>query len=451
MKLKNLFFAVASVALLTACDKEVAVTGISIDPTAVTFNEIGQKDTLTATLAPADAKADVVWTSSNTAVVTVEGDGMNAIITAVGNGTAKISATADIFTTECSVTVNVAPTGVGSKENPYAVEDAISKSSGDKDKIDEAGVWVKGFIVGHYNSNTKQVETADADGYNIMIASSASQTDKSKMVCVQVPAGDIRNGLALMNNATLLGKEVIVHGDITTYNTLPGVKNTDGYWLIESNTGINPPEPGNFNVPVMSISELLALYTGSDVTLSGEKKIVGVVTSDLVGGNSTSKKNLVVTSENNLSGIAIRFSDKDNTYSMGDKIEVLLSGKLTKYAEALQLSVALVNTSKIGTANIAPRTTTIEAVNANLPSFEFCVVTVPGVLTGPNGATTYGSSSAHQTNVLTNGTNKIDVFVAKYSTFVSESLPSGTVNVTGIVQKYNTTNQLIIRNLNDVK
>ncbi|MGC3976768.1 MAG: DUF6359 domain-containing protein [Paludibacteraceae bacterium] len=451
MKLKNLFIAVAALLVMSACKTEDSVTGISVNPTNATLTKIGETTTLTASLAPSGAKANVTWSSSNSAVATITGNGLTATVTAVGKGTAKITAAVDIFTAETQITVNINDTGEGSKDNPYSVETAVSKSSGDKDKIDVAGVWVKGFIVGHYNSDTKAVETTDADGYNLVIATSASETDKTKMVCVQLPAGDIRNALALKDNPTLLGKEVKVHGDITTYNTMPGIKNTDGYWLIESNTGINPPEQGNFNVPVISISELAAKYTGTDVTLSGENKIIGVVTSDLVGGNSTSKKNIIITSENNLSGIAIRFSDKDNTYSMGDKIEVLLDGKLTVYGNALQLSVGLVNTSKVGTATITPRTTTIEAVNANISTYEYCVVTLQGTLNGANGATTYGSSTAHQTNTLINGSNSIDVFVSKYSSFVSSVLPTGTVSVTGIVQKYETKNQLIIRNLNDVK
>ncbi len=74
---------------------------------------------------------------------------------------------------------------------------------------------------------------------------------------------------------------------------------------------------------------------------------------------------IVVTSEDNTTGIAIRFSDKDNTYALGDKIEVLLTGKLTVYAKALQLSVAIINTAKIGNATITPREATVEELNTN--------------------------------------------------------------------------------------
>ena len=75
--------------LFSACEKEVAITGIAVDPGTLTLTEVDQTGTLTATLAPAEAKGDVVWSSSNSAVATVTGDGLTAVVTAVGKGTAK--------------------------------------------------------------------------------------------------------------------------------------------------------------------------------------------------------------------------------------------------------------------------------------------------------------------------------------------------------------------------
>lgn len=453
MKVKNLFLAlIAFSLLLVGCEKEETVTGVSLNSTSVDFEKIGDTQTLTATLSPAGVKADVTWKSSDTKVATVEGNGLTAVVTAVGKGKAKITASVDIFTAEVNVFVNAnTNTGAGSKESPYSVEYVIGKSSGNKDVIDQPAVWVKGIVVGRYDSNSKSITTEDPDGVNLVIAASATEKDVKNAVCVQVPLGDIRNGLSIKDNPSIVGKEIIVHGDITTYNTMAGVKNTDGYWKIAENTGINPPEKGNFDVPVMSISELVAMYKGSDVQLKGEKKIVGVVTSDLEGGNSTSKKNIVITSENNTSGVAIRFSDKDNTYVLGDKIEVLLTGSLTAYAEAPQLSVAIINTAKVGKATITPRTATVADIVDNIANYEFCVVTLQGTLTGPSGATTFGKSDAHQSNTLSNGGKSVIVFVAKYATFINEKLPTGNVTLTGIAQRFNADRQLIIRNMSDVK
>jgi hypothetical protein len=136
---------------------------------------------------------------------------------------------------------------------------------------------------------------------------------------------------------------------------------------------------------------------------------------------------------------------------LGDKIEILLTGKLTVYAKALQLSVASVNTAKIGTATITPREATVEELNTNFKSYEFCVVKTQGVITAESGKTSYGNSSTHQNNTLTNNNSSLVLFVAKYSTFIAEAIPANAVSVTGLMQVFNDTKQIVIRNLEDVK
>jgi len=244
MKSKTLFsMTVAALALLfSACEKEVAVTGISIDPTAVTFAEIGQKDTLAVTLAPADAKADVVWTSSNTAVVTVEGDGLTAVITAVGNGTAKISAAADIFTAECSVTVNVGTgeeEGDGTENKPFTVEQAIANQGSLK--------WVEAYIVGNIDGEGKSISTESkfaapfTIATNLLIADSQTETDYTKCVPVQLPSGAIRTGLNLVDNSGNLGKKVKLYGSLETYFAQAGLKAVSYFELEGGATGGTKP------------------------------------------------------------------------------------------------------------------------------------------------------------------------------------------------------------------
>lgn len=66
----------------------VAVTGVSVSPTTATVG-LGSTQQLSATLAPANAtNQNVTWTSSNTAVATVNASGL---VTAVSAGTATIT------------------------------------------------------------------------------------------------------------------------------------------------------------------------------------------------------------------------------------------------------------------------------------------------------------------------------------------------------------------------
>ena len=83
----------------------IEVTSVSLDKTSLTL-EIGESETLTTTILPNNATdKSVTWTSSDQAVASVA----NGKITAVGSGTAMITATTSNGKTAiCTVTVNAA-------------------------------------------------------------------------------------------------------------------------------------------------------------------------------------------------------------------------------------------------------------------------------------------------------------------------------------------------------
>ena len=71
--------------------KEVLVTSITLSPSSLSLKK-GAPQTLTATVSPSDAtNKDVTWSSSNTAVATVNSNGQ---VTAVATGTCTITCTA---------------------------------------------------------------------------------------------------------------------------------------------------------------------------------------------------------------------------------------------------------------------------------------------------------------------------------------------------------------------
>mgnify|MGYP002623139510 CR=1 FL=1 len=82
---------------------ETPVTSITLNPTSLTL-KIYERQTISPTVLPATAAQTVTWTSSNTAVATVEG----GIVRGISAGTATITATATDesgITATCSVTV----------------------------------------------------------------------------------------------------------------------------------------------------------------------------------------------------------------------------------------------------------------------------------------------------------------------------------------------------------
>ena len=79
----------------------VPVESVTLDKTETTI-EVGNSEQLTATVNPADAdNPEVSWTSSDEAVATVK----DGLVTAVAEGTAVITATADGKSASCTVTV----------------------------------------------------------------------------------------------------------------------------------------------------------------------------------------------------------------------------------------------------------------------------------------------------------------------------------------------------------
>lgn len=173
--------------------------------------------------------------------------------------------------------------GDGTKLNPYDVEDVITLDPKSTTDAVKKTVWVKGYIVGYYNSTPKPAIVENkapfSENYNLMLAEDKSEKDKSKMICVQLSPGDVRTALGLKDSPTNIGKEILVHGDILKYNTFPGVKNTNAYWFVETNTGIEPPTVGDGGeidltndktAPVTSINEdFSTIKDRADIALDG--------------------------------------------------------------------------------------------------------------------------------------------------------------------------------------
>lgn len=86
------------------------VTGISLNPTSLSFSAINETSALTATISPSTAQnKGVVWSSSNDAVATVSSTG---IVTAKGDGTCTITAASaenPSIKATCAVSVSSTP------------------------------------------------------------------------------------------------------------------------------------------------------------------------------------------------------------------------------------------------------------------------------------------------------------------------------------------------------
>ena len=86
----SLFLAAILIVGFAACEREISVTGVSLDRSALEIT-VGETERLIATVRPDNADdPSVTWSSSNTTVATVNASG---VVTAVAAGTATITVT----------------------------------------------------------------------------------------------------------------------------------------------------------------------------------------------------------------------------------------------------------------------------------------------------------------------------------------------------------------------
>ena len=113
--------------------------------------------------------------------------------------------------------------GDGQWETPMAAyQAALGTVPHDEFGYDRSEAWVTGYIVGWVNvdiSNSNLELAADFTvpakvNTNIMIASRPDERDPANIATVQLPSGDVRKALNLMDHPENLGEQVTVFGTV---------------------------------------------------------------------------------------------------------------------------------------------------------------------------------------------------------------------------------------------
>lgn len=146
-------------------DATTPVTGVSLNKTTTTL-EIGEKETLTATIEPDNAtNKDITWSSDATSVATVD---ENGVVTAVAAGTANIAVTTEDGnkTATCAVTVNAASGGgTGDDSYMYFVAEADATTNGVKNSQKFTDAPTGGSsAVGSFSFNGKECTVTKRTG-----------------------------------------------------------------------------------------------------------------------------------------------------------------------------------------------------------------------------------------------------------------------------------------------
>lgn len=232
------------------------------------------------------------------------------------------------------------PSDHSTLEKPYTVSEAVAAGSGNE--------YVKGFIVGSVEGQKiaegAHFSTENAVNTNILIAESASETDLTKVMAVQLPSGtDIRTKLNIKDNAGNLGKEVVLYGSIENYFGQMGLKTVTFAVLdgveIGTKPGSDPAPSGDVQTVTVSqfndaaestsvwyqltgtISNLKAgdKYGNFDLTdATGSVYVYGVLSTK---GGAKQKFQELVTAHNIQNGTTITIIGNRGSYN--GKIEVV--------------------------------------------------------------------------------------------------------------------------------
>ena len=111
-------------------------------------------------------------------------------------------------------------------------EDAMTISMA-RECIGETEVWVGGCIVGGDLSSAKASFTPPFKSRsNILLGPRSSVTSRENCLSVQLPDGDVRDDLNLVDNPQMLGRQVLLCGDIVeSYYGMTGIKNISDFVL----------------------------------------------------------------------------------------------------------------------------------------------------------------------------------------------------------------------------
>lgn len=153
------------------------------------------------------------------------------------NDTAYVNVTAQNNSTQKQYVVyfsKVAADGEkGSKSNPYTINEALAVRYPTGTQTE---YWVKGYIVGTASSSGSPFSLNSTDvATNLVLANSASETDVTNMIPVELPSGSsVRTDLNIVDTPANKGVLVAVSGNLVSYFNTTGVKGTSEYVILQT-------------------------------------------------------------------------------------------------------------------------------------------------------------------------------------------------------------------------
>lgn len=221
---------------------------VEADPTT---GIAGETITLTATPAVNYALNTITVKDEDNADVEVSGTGNTRTFTMPGKA---VTVTA---------TFNIPK---GSFANPYTVEELVNASANNN-------IWVRGYIVGDLESNTKPVRTTGFSDTNFVICMTTDPGDdnfntasKNDVSCIRLEDNIIRVNNKLDTHTYLIGKTVMVYGKTESFYGKMGIKTPKAVLVDNVMTLKDFGETVASDIPGYSQNSNILYYTNSNVT-----------------------------------------------------------------------------------------------------------------------------------------------------------------------------------------
>lgn len=164
---------------------------------------------------------------------------------------------------------SAAAQNAGSKENPLSVDQFLEQGIPAEAVPD---TYVKGYIVGYYDTTGSSNEakfTAEGcnNATNILLGGSSTEEDVAYCIPVQLPKGDERTALNLVDNPQNFRHEVILCGSHEKYFSANGLKNVSWHqWVGEAPSASTGAAVEGLNETFANIPE-----SWTNVKVSGDK------------------------------------------------------------------------------------------------------------------------------------------------------------------------------------
>lgn len=183
---------------VTVTPKPVPATGITLDRNSLSLysNSSPSSATLTATLTPTNSTDAVSWTSSDETVAKVD---QNGVVTAVGNGTATITAKAGEFSATCEVRVStyVAPSTPDPTPTPEPEPETPAVSTDDNAGTTETTAKPDVTVSGGTASATVSDEMGEE------IVNQATENDSATVIIAPEMDDDVTSTEVTLPSATV--------------------------------------------------------------------------------------------------------------------------------------------------------------------------------------------------------------------------------------------------------